>query len=59
MIEKCPFCDYDEVRVFEYQPYYSSLFYFCYVCTRCHARGPVKESEEEARLAWNKAWNKR
>lgn len=57
MIEKCPFCGYEEVRIFEFQNYYSTPFHFCYVCTRCHARGPVKDDEKEALVAWNKRIN--
>ena len=52
-LEKCPFCKEEESLSVEKKPYLFGIWHWVF-CGCCAARGPVKNSEEEAIDAWNK-----
>lgn len=52
----CIFCGRDEYTV-EFSSYFGRHFVAC-SNVECRACGPLKETEEEAVLAWDSAWEK-
>lgn len=48
----CPHCGYDFVRMtYSYSSNDGTIYSI--ICNRCKARGPEKETQEEAISAWN------
>ena len=51
-IKKCPYCGYDFARMtYSYSTNDGTIYSI--ICNSCKSRGPEKETQEDAVVAWN------